>query len=242
VPYASLLIFTCDGADAAFIVAIDRTTGKERWKTWRRQPWSQAYTTPLVIRAGDADQVVSPGAYYAVAYDPATGKEIWRVRYDDGFSNVPGPVFARGLVFITTGFQQPSLLAVRPDGKGDVTRTQVVWRLDRGVPLTPSPIVAGDHLYMVNDTGIASCVEIATGKLVWQQRLPGGYSASPVLAGGLIFFPSEDGTTTVIRALPSFQAVAVNRLDSPILASMAVTGGSIYLRTATALYRIAAPR
>jgi outer membrane protein assembly factor BamB len=238
VPYADLLIFTCDGADAAFIVALDRKTGKERWKTWRRQPWSQAYTTPLVIRAGDADQIVSPGANYAAAYDPATGREIWRVRYDDGFSNVPGPVFGQGLVFITTGFQQPSLLAVRPDGKGDVTRTQVVWRLDRGVPLTPSPVVAGDYLYMVNDSGIASGVEIATGKLVWQQRFPGGYSASPIAAGGLIFFSSEDGVTTVIRAQPSFQAVSVNRLDGPILASIAVGGQSLYVRTATALYRI----
>ena len=239
VRYANLVIFTCDGFDAAYIVALDARTGKERWKTWRRQPWSQAYATPLVIRVGDADQVVSPAAHYAAAYDPATGKEIWRVRYDDGFSNVPRPVFARGLVFITTGFHQPALLAVRPDGKGDVTRTQVVWRLARGVPFTPSPLVAADHLYMVSDIGILSCVAAETGTIVWQHRVPGNYSASPVMADGVIYLQSEEGVTTVIRPGSSFQAVAVNRLDGPVLASMAVAGRSLYIRAGEHLYRIA---
>jgi outer membrane protein assembly factor BamB len=239
VVHAGLVIFTCDGFDAAYVVALDTRTGKERWKTWRRQPWSQAYTTPLVIRVGEADQVVSPGAHYAAAYEPATGREIWRVHYDDGFSNVPRPVFAHGLVFIATGFQQPSLLAVRPGGQGDVTRSQVVWRLARGVPFTPSPIVAGDHLYMVNDVGILTCVAAETGAIAWQQRVPGNYSASPVLAGGLIYLQSEEGVTTVFRPGLSFQAVAVNRLDAPTLASMAVAGQSFYIRTAEHLYRIA---
>lgn len=236
VPHANLLIFTCDGFDAAYVVALDRRTGKERWKTWRREPWSQAYATPLIIRVGDSDQIVSPGAYYAGAYDPATGREIWRVRYEDGFSNVPRPVFAHGLVFIATGFQQPALLAVRPDGTGDVTRSGIVWRLARGVPFTPSPIVAGRHLYMVNDAGILTCIDAETGTVVWQQRMPGNYSASPVMAGGLIYLQSEEGVTTVIRPGPSFEPVAVNRLDEPILASMAVAGRSLYIRTAEHLY------
>lgn len=239
--HANLLIFTCDGFDAAYVVALDTRTGKQRWKTWRRQPWSQAYATPLVIRVGDVDQLVSPGANYAAAYDPATGREIWRVRYDDGFSNVPRPVFAHGLVFIATGFYQPSLLAVRPDGTGDVTRTHTAWRLARGVPLTSSPVVAGDHVYMVNDGGILSCVDAATGTVVWQHRVPGNYSASPVLANGFIYLQSEEGVTTVIRPGASFQAVAVNNLDGPVLASMAIAGRSVFIRTADALYRIARP-
>ena len=243
--YHDVLIVTCDGADAAIVAALDARTGKERWKTWRREPWSQAYATPLIIHldearsAGGADQLVSPAAFYAAAYDPVSGREIWRVRYDDGFSNVPRPVFARGLVFITTGFQQPSLLAVRPDGKGDVTRTHVAWRLDRGVPLTSSPLAAGDSLYMVSDAGVLSAVDSATGTVRWQGRLGGNYSASPILADGLIFISSEEGVTTVVRPGASFERVAVSQLDAPILASLAVANRSLFVRTATHLYRIA---
>ena len=157
--YGDLLIFSCDGHDAAFVVALDKRTGKVRWKTNRRQPADQAYTTPLVIRVGDRDQVVSVGAYRAAAYDPATGKEIWRVSYADGFSNVPRPVYGHGLVYIATGFQQPALIAVRADGTGDVTKTHVAWTLRRGAPLTPSPLLVGDELYVVSDGGIASCLD-----------------------------------------------------------------------------------
>jgi len=155
--YGDLLIFSCDGSDVAFVIALDKHTGKTKWKTNRGYPADQAYTTPIVIRAGEQDQLISVGAFRVRAYDPLTGKEIWRVRYDEGFSNVPRPVFGHGLVFITTGFQQPELLAIRPDGRGDVTKTHVAWSLKRGAPLTPSPIIVGDELYIVNDGGIASC-------------------------------------------------------------------------------------
>jgi len=137
--YGGLLIFSCDGSDAALVVALDKQTGKVKWQTNRRSPADQAYTTPLVIGVADRDQLVSVGAYRATAYDPLNGKEIWRVSYADGFSNVPRPVFAHGLVYIATGFQQPSLLAVRPDGTGDITKTHTAWKLSRGAPLTPSP-------------------------------------------------------------------------------------------------------
>ena len=244
VQYRDLLVLTCDGADSALVAAVDVKTGKERWKSWRREPLSQAYATPLLIHvdqagAAGADQLVSPAAFYAAAYDPASGKEIWRVRYDDGFSNVPRPVFANGLVLITTGFQQPSLLAVRPDGKGDVTRTHIAWRLSRGVPFTPSPIALGDALYMVSDAGILSAVDLQTGSVRWQERLGGNFSASPIQAGGLIYLSSEEGVTTVIRPGARFDRVAVNQLDAPILASIAVSDRSLFVRTATHLYRLA---
>jgi outer membrane protein assembly factor BamB len=235
-----LLIFTCDGFDAAYLIALDIKTGKERWKTWRRQPWSHAYATPLIVRVGESDQIISPGAYYVGAYDPGTGREVWRVGYGDGFSNVPRPVSAHGLVFIATGFQEPSLLAIRFDGKGDVTRTHVAWRTARAAPYTPSPIVAGDQLYMLNDIGIVSCLEARTGALLWQQRLPGNYTASPVMADGLIFIPSEEGVITVIKPGAAFQAVAQNKLNGPMLASMAAADRSWYIRSATHLYRITA--
>ena len=236
--YGDLLIFSCDGSDVAFVVALDKNTGKVKWKTNRGFPADQAYTTPLVIRAADRDQLISVGAFRARSYDPLTGKEIWRVRYDEGFSNVPRPVFAHGLVFIATGFQQPSLLAVRPDGTGDVTKTHIAWALKRGAPLTPSPIVVGDELYLVNDGGIATCLDARTGTLFWQQRLGGTYSASPVFADGRIYFLAEQGVTTVIAPGREFRRLATNTLDGGLLASMAVSGGSLFLRTDNHLYRL----
>ena len=239
--YGDLLIVNCDGNGGegdAYVVALDVKTGKTRWKATRRSPADQAYTTPLAIRVGDRDEIVSVGAYRAAAYDPANGKEIWRVSYEDGFSNVPRPVFGQDLVFIATGFQQPSLIAVRPDGSGDVTRSHVAWTLRRGAPLTPSPILVGDQLFVVNDTGIATCVDAKTGAIQWQQRLGGNYSASPVYADGRIYFPSEEGVTTVIEPGTTFKRLAVNQLDGAILASMAVAERSFFIRTHSHLYRI----
>jgi outer membrane protein assembly factor BamB len=236
--YRDLLILNCDGSDAAFVVALDKHTGKVKWKTNRGIPADQAYTTPLVIHAADRDQLISVGAFRARAYDPLTGREIWRVRYDDGFSNVPRPVFAHGLVYIATGFQQPSLLAVRPDGTGDVTRTHIAWVLKRGAPLTPSPIIVGDELYVVTDGGIASCVDARSGAVIWQQRLGGTYSASPVFADGRIYFLAEQGVTTVIAPGREFRKLAANTLDGGLLASMAISGGSFFLRTDSHLYKV----
>jgi outer membrane protein assembly factor BamB len=237
--YGDLLVFSGDGSDTAFVVALDTRTGKVRWKTARRQPADQAYTTPLVVRAGDRDQIVSVGAYRAAAYDPHNGKEIWRVNYADGFSNVPRPVFGHGLVYIATGFQQPALMAVRVDGTGDVTRTHVAWTLKRGAPLTPSPLLVGDELYVVNDGGIATCLDAKTGETYWVQRLGGAFSASPVFADGRIYFLSEEGASTVIAPGKVFQRLATSTLDGGILASMAVADGAIFIRTDSHLYRIA---
>jgi outer membrane protein assembly factor BamB len=236
--YGDLLIFSCDGGNDAFIVALDKQTGKVRWKTSRRFPWDQAYTTPLVIRVGERDQIVSVGAYRAAAYDPANGKEIWRVSYENGFSNVPRPVYGNGLVYIATGFQQPTLIAVRADGAGDVTKTHVLWTLRRGAPLTPSPLLVGGELYIVSDAGIASCIDAKTGELRWQQRLGGTFSASPIFAGGRIYFLSEQGIATVIAPGVEFRALAVNTLDGATLASIAVSDGSFFIRSHTHLYRI----
>jgi len=238
--YRDLLIINCDGNGGdAYVVALDTATGKPRWKTARRRPADQAYSTPLVITVGQEDQLVSVGAYRAAAYDPLTGQEIWRVSYGDGFSNVPRPVFGQGLVFIATGFQTPALMAVRPDGKGDVTRTHVAWTITRGAPYTPSPLLVGNDLYYVSDTGVLSLADAASGQIVWQQRLGGNYSASPVFVDGRIYFQSEEGMTTVIAPGREFRRLASNRLDGATLASMAVSGGSFFIRSDSHLYRIA---
>ena len=238
--YGDLLIVNCDGNGGdAYVAALDVRTGKIRWKTTRRHPADQAYTTPLVIRVGDRDQVISIGAYRAYAYDPASGREIWRVSYEPGFSNVPRPVHGHGLVFIATGFQEPALMAVRTGGSGDVTRSHVAWTLKRGAPFTPTPLLVGDELFVVNDIGVLTCVDARTGAVLWQQRLGGNYSASPVLADGRIYFQSEEGVTTVLAPGKAFQRLAASQLDGVTFASMAVADRSFYIRSSTHLYRIA---
>jgi outer membrane protein assembly factor BamB len=234
--YDNLLILSCDGQDVQYVIALDKLTGKIKWKKLREG--YQAYTTPLVVRLPAGDQVISPGAFRAVSYEPRTGKELWQVRYGDGFSNVPRPVYGNGLVFICTGFQQPSLLAVRLDGHGDVTKSHIAWTLKRGVSLTPSPLLVGDELYMVSDNGIASCIDAKTGAPFWQVRLGGNHSASPIYADGRIYFLSEEGESVVIAPGKEFKALAKNQLDGPTLASMAVSNGSIFVRSQTHLYRL----
>ncbi len=236
--YGDLLIINCDGYDQSFVVAVDKNTGDVRWKTMRQEPFSQAYSTPLVIRVGERDQIVSVGAFQAVAYDPESGEEIWRVTYTrDGFSNVPRPVYGDGLVYIVTGFQQPSLLAVRVDGTGDVSGTHIEWTRGRSIPLTPSPLLVGDELYIVSDIGVISCLDAATGEPHWQQRVVGNYSASPAYADGRIYIMSEEGVTTVIEPGREFRSLTTNRIDGWTLASMAIAQGSIFIRSHSHLYR-----
>lgn len=234
--YDDLLIVNCDGEREQFVAALDKMTGKLRWKKSREG--AQAYATPLAVRLPAGDQVISPGAFRAIAYEPRTGKELWQVTYGDGFSNVPRPVYGHGLVYICTGFFQPALLAVRVDGRGDVTKSHIAWTLKRGVSLTPSPLLVGDELYLISDNGVASCVDAKTGAPHWQVRLGGNYSASPIYADGRIYFLSETGESVVIAPGKEFKQLARNQLDGQTLASMAVAGGSIFIRSQTHLYRL----
>jgi outer membrane protein assembly factor BamB len=233
--YDDLLIINCDGNDVQFVVALDKATGKVRWKKTREG--YQAYATPLVVKLPAGDQVISPGAFRAVSYDPHNGKELWQVTYGEGFSNVPRPVYGDGLVFICTGFQQPSILAVPLDGKGDVTK-KVAWKLDRGVPLTPSPLLVGHELYLITDNGIATCLDAKTGKEYWRARVGGNHSASPIYADGRIYFLSEEGESVVIAPGQQLKHLATNQIDGRTLASMAIANGSIFIRSETHLYRI----
>ena len=238
IPHEGLLIVSIDGYDTAFLVAVDAATGEERWRSVRPAPISQAYSTPLAIRVGDADQIVNVSAFRASAHEPTTGREIWRVEYPGGFSNVSRPVAGHGLVYLSTGFNEPVLLAVRPTGRGDVTGSEVAWRLRRGAPLTVSPILVGNELYTVTDGGIATCIDALTGAIHWQHRLGGNHSASPIHADGRIYFQSEEGVTTVIAPGPAFEQLARNELDGSTLASIAVAGRAFFIRTGTHLYRI----
>ncbi len=235
------LIFHGDGASEPFAAALDKATGAVAWKVSRNADVRQtfSFSTPLLIHVNDQPQVISPASGAVSALDPRDGREIWRVRYGRGYSVVPRPVFAHGLLFIATGFDRADLLAIRPDGTGDVTDTHVAWRTTRGAPLTPSVLVVGDELYAVNDAGIASCWDARTGTVHWQERIDGNYSASPIAAEGRIYFQNETGTGTVVKAGKTFTRLATNALGENTLASFAVAERSFFVRTAEHLYRIA---
>jgi outer membrane protein assembly factor BamB len=235
------LIFNCDGADRQFVVALRCGDGTVRWQTPRRSDHHKKFSfgTPLLVPAGGRKLVVSPGSGAVCAYDPATGEEVWRVR-TGGYSVVPRPVFGRGLVFVTTGFESPTLLAIRPDGRGDVTGTHVAWKTRRVVPLNPSPLLVGDDLYLLADDGVVSCLDARTGKPYWRERLGGSFSASPLYAAGRIYVQDEAGRGTVLRAGRKFEVLARNDLGERTLASYAAADGALFIRTEKHLYRIGA--
>lgn len=235
-----LLVFCSDGFDQQFVAALDRTTGKQVWKTDRESDSFKKFSfgTPLVIAVKEKQQIVSPGAGAVCAYDPVNGKEIWRVNYGDGYSVVPRPVFGDGLVFLSTGYDTPEFLAIRADGTGDVTKSHVAWNLKKGAPLTPSPLLVGDELYLVSDLGIASCLNARTGKVHWQERIGGAHSASPLHADGKVYCQSEEGVGTVLKAGKKFEVLARNNLGERTLASYAAADGVLFIRTEKHLYRI----
>jgi outer membrane protein assembly factor BamB len=235
------LIFSIDGADRQAVVALDAATGKLAWETPRdakpARPFS--FGTPLVIDAAGRRQVVSAGSSVVMSLDPATGKELWRVRYGRGYSVVPRPVFAGGLVVVCTGYDAPTVIAVRPDGTGDVTDTHVAWTAKKNAPLNPSPLAVGESLYTVSDAGVLSCLELRTGNVLWTERVGKAFSASPVYAGGRVYLLAEDGTATVFTPGPAYQPVATNKLGERALASPAVAGDALLVRTDKHLWKIA---
>jgi outer membrane protein assembly factor BamB len=183
--------------------------------------------------------VISAGSGAVCAYDPHDGRELWRVRYGEGYSVVPRPVFAHGLLFLGSGFDRPSVLAIRPDGDGDVTDSHVAWTITKGAPNTPSPLVVGDEIYFVSDAGIATCADAKTGRVHWTERLGGNFSASPVHGGGRILFVNEDGVGFVLKPGSTFALLAKNELHERVLASPAIAAGGLFLRGEKDLFRIA---
>jgi outer membrane protein assembly factor BamB len=242
--FRDLLIVHFDGYDVQYVVALDKRTGKTVWKTDRSIDYGtdngdlkKAYCTPAVIEHQGRLQLISPAAIGTVAYNPLTGEELWKV-YHGGYNAAARPLYSHGLVIINTegGLK---LLAVRPDGSGDVTETHIVWSFGRATPTRPSQLVVGDHLYMVNDQGIVSCLDVRTGELAWTQRMGGRHSASPLHTGGRIYLFDEEDCSRVIEANPrEFRLLAENPLEAGCMASPAVIGRSLILRTKTHLYRI----
>jgi outer membrane protein assembly factor BamB len=260
------LFLVYDGVDAQFIVALDKNTGKTRWRQERKSGVDfdsvlkangvtdiekvkeakpndnrKAYATPTIIEYQGKRQLISPAAEVTFSYDPETGAELWRVRHPGmGWNAACRPVFAHGLVYFTTGFSR-RLLAVRPSGTGDVTETHVAWSTNRSVPAVPSPLIIDDLLFMVSDEGSVSCLQATTGRELWRQRLPAGgsYWASPVCADSKIYFSGKNGIVSVIAATRDFQLLADNRFEAGFIASPAIAGAAIVLRSLTHLYCVA---
>ena len=235
--YNDLVILNGDHDGDSYLVALDRDTGEERWKVDRAYK-IRSYVTPLLRTTGGRDQLVLGGSQHVASYDPRTGKQHWRM---EGPTEqfVASMVFDGSLFFLTAGFPDRHILAIRPDGYGDVTNTHIAWRASRGASYVPSPIVVGRYFVIVSDRGIASCFEASTGKRHWMERLGGSHSASLVAAGGLVYFLSDDGVTTVIRPGPKFEVVGKNPLGERCSASPAISEGRLFYRGENSLFAIA---
>ena len=238
------LIFHCDGRDVQFLTALDCTTGATAWQTKRSLDLSKvgdfsrkAFTTPLIVKTENGNRMISPAAQGCYCYDPRSGRELWRVSYR-GFSAVPRPVVSNGLAFVVDGFAKPKIYAIRQGGKGDVTKSHVKWVYSQNGPSTPSPIVVVGQLLFVSDKGILSSISTKTGELQWKKRIGGNFSASPIVANGLLYLFDRSGKATILRPVDSAEVLAVNELDEGLMASPAVSGNALLLRTPSYLYCI----
>ncbi|HEX4414617.1 MAG TPA: PQQ-binding-like beta-propeller repeat protein [Lacipirellulaceae bacterium] len=261
--FENLLILTFDGVDQQYVTALDKATGKTVWRTDRKVAWNdqdvtgkgeaeakrlldgdhrKAHSTPLVIKTPTGQwQLVSGGAKAAFGYDPRTGNELWRIEFDD-FSVAPRPIYHDGIVYLVTGNTHPELWAIRPDATGNLTETpNILWRLKSRVAHTASPMFVDGLIYMASDEGIINCIDAANGNTAWQKRVGGSFAASPIYADGLLYFCDRDGQSTVIKPGRVFEQVASNSLDDGLMASPAIDGRALYLRTKTHLYRIENP-
>jgi outer membrane protein assembly factor BamB len=235
----SQLVFNCDGEYEPFVAALEADTGKVLWKTFRQTPSKNkyAFSTPLAVGSGANRQIISAGSGFVGGYGPADGRELWRFRYGEGYSVVPRPVMWGDLLFVSSGFDNARLIAITLNGaRGDITSKHAAWHYSRQVPLTSSMIVAGQELYFVSDSGIASCLDAKTGTLHWSMRLGGDFSASPVCAEGRIYFQNETGVGYVVRASPQFELISKNDLGEA--SSYAVANNRLYIRTANHLWAI----
>lgn len=236
------LILVRDGRDAQFVLALDKQTGQTLWST-NRPPLEtsspnlkKSFSTPLSIELNHRTQIVAPGAHWTVAYDPAKGSEVWRVRHGDGFSIGTSPVFGGGIVYFGTGCFKAQLCAVRVDGAGDVTATHVAWKSLRQVPVMSSPILVGKEIYWVSDEGMVTCADASTGEVHWQERLDGSCLASPLCARNRLYFFRHDAKAVVFKTGTKPERLADNILEGTLVATPAVGDDALYVRTDRHLY------
>tara|TARA_R110002096_G_scaffold45372_13_gene121917 strand:- start:4843 stop:6192 length:1350 start_codon:yes stop_codon:yes gene_type:complete len=242
-----LLILICDGVDRQFVTALDVTNGDTIWTTERPEMRAESgdqkksYNTPVVITGPKGrEQLICMGSQWLISYEVETGEVIWQLDHGKGFSVVPRPVYSEkhGLLYIVTGFGKPELLAIRPDGKGDVTEEgKIVWREPKRIPTKPSPLLVGEEIYVISDGGITSCFDAPTGELLWNVRIEGNYSSSPHFVDGKIMVASEEGRITFFEPGRDYKELSVNHLDGSVMASPITLDSNLVIRSDTALYR-----
>ncbi len=236
------VVFSCDGTDYQYVVALDLKTGAERWKTDRNSTagFKFSFATAQLIEHNGTRQVISAASDFVASYDPKSGKELWRVDYPKpGWSVITRPVYGHGLVFISSGYVNQHLLAIDPSGQGNTTKTNIKWMYKKHAPNTPTPLLVGEELYSVSDSGTLVCFDAKTGKVYWEERVKGGaYSSSPTLMNGLIYMTSENGTGLVIE--PSKEELKVlheSSMKEKTFATFLPHDGALYLRTESALFK-----
>ncbi len=242
--YDNLLILTFDGYDAQYVVALDKKDGHTVWRKDRDFNYGtddgdrrKAFGTPTVITVKGKPELISPAAVATTALDPATGDDLWVV-YHGGMNVAQPPLYGQGHVILCTGDGGLKMLAVRPDGSGDLTKTNIDWTYSKNVPSRSSPILVDDLLYFANEGGMLSCIDAKSGEFVWQERVGRAFWASPVCADGRLYLFDNEGTTTVAEPGRVWKRLAVNKLDDGCMATPAVAGKSLFVRTKTHLYRI----
>lgn len=235
------LILTVDSGNDAYTLALDGATGKEIWRTQRDAGSKQEFSfcTPQLIVINGQKQIVSPGSDIVQSLAPDTGEVIWSLRFK-GYSVIPRPLFHNGLVFLSTGYTAPQVLAIDPTGSGDVTETHLRWTAKAAAPNTPSFVPHGNEIIMISDSGIAAAIDTESGKETWKKRIGGNYSASPTLVGDLLYLQSEEGLGYVYDISDKPREIAKNPLPGRTFASYAVVEGDWLIRAEKGLYRIGA--
>ena len=237
-----LLVFNADAHADPTVIALRRDTGKIAWRTPRDQKVRStfSFSTPVVVETDGRREILSAGSGLIGAYAPEDGRLLWKVTYGEGYSVVPRPLVADGMVFVATGYNVPKLLGIRlGDADGDVTKTHLAWEATRKMPKTPSMIAANGQVLVLNDTGSLSGLDAKSGKSLWSQKLPGNFSASPVLAGKILYAVSEDGVCFIVEISPTgAEILAEIDMAERSLASPALLDGALYLRTETHLWKI----
>jgi outer membrane protein assembly factor BamB len=249
--YGDLLILAFDGSsstgdktvgwqkpwDKSFLLALDKSTGKERWRAHRGLS-RIAHTSPMIMKVAGSDQIISNAGDVVQGFDPASGERLWSVR-SEGEGVVPSPVCGAGLVFTTSGFGSPTICATRPGNGKD--KAAIVWSAKHSVPMIPSLLYVRPYLFAISQDGFAQCLEAISGKRLWRERVGGSFSASPICAEGKIYLLSDSGETTILEAASRFKVVARNRLEERCQASLAVSEGQLFLRTEKHLLCIGSP-